>query len=93
MKNRVIINEIIFNAEGDFEAYRDAERFAHENGYSIGSMCSPLPTALIKGDYNVAKWKNLTPAQRFVVDGMITSEGYRFREGPVKITIFKPLQP
>jgi hypothetical protein len=85
------MSEILFNQTGDFEAYRAAERWAYNNGYSVGSMCSPQPTALIKGkDINVAKWKNLTPSERKAVDGIIESvDHFRLREGPVKITLYK----
>jgi hypothetical protein len=77
--------EIIFNNEGDFQAYRSAEYWAKQNGYSYGSMCSPQPTALFKGDCYVAKWRNLSNNDRRQVDGIITGE---YRSGPVKITLY-----
>ena len=72
-------------------AYRRAEQWAKENGYSVGSMCSPMPTALFKGDFNVAKWRNLSGKEQKQVDGIITSDGVHgsYRSGPVRIIIYK----
>ena len=86
---KIITNEIIFNEEGDFMAYRSAEYWAKENGYSYGSMCHPQPTALYKGDFSVAKWKNLSTKDISQVDGVITGE---YRNGPVKITLYKKVE-
>lgn len=80
-----IIKEIEFKDEGDFMAYHSAEYWAKQNGYSYGSMCSPQPTALFKGEAYVAKWKNLSVKERKSVDGVITGA---YREGPVKITLY-----
>ena len=83
-----ISNEILFNEHGDFMAYRSAEAWAKEHGYSSGSMCSPEPTALFKGDHYVAKWRNLNKKERESVDGVITGE---YRNGPVKITLYEAI--
>ena len=55
----------------DFSAYEAAKLSARAQGYSGGSMSYPHPTALIKGDAIVAKWKNLTAKERAGVDGII----------------------
>lgn len=80
------IKELKFDKEGTFEAYHEAIKWAYDNGYSYGSMCAPQPTALFKGDCNIAKWKNLSKQERASVDGTITGD---YREGPVYITIFE----
>lgn len=91
MKYKTPINEVLFNEEGDFMAYHAAESFAKEHGYSIGSMCSPMPTALFKGDCYVAKWRNLSKKEQDQVDGIITADGIHgsYRSGPVKIILYK----
>jgi hypothetical protein len=88
MKVRSIKYELTFFKEGTFESYYEATSWCRNNGYSYGSMCSPQPIALIKGDYNIAKWKNLTSRERYEVDGIMTGD---FREGEVRIKIYDPL--
>lgn len=75
-----------FKGAGDFQAYRMAEEWCRENGYSIGLMSNPYPTALIKGDFQIAKWKNLTNLERTQVDGVIYGD---FCEGPIVIKLKK----
>jgi hypothetical protein len=71
----------------DFAAYHAAEKWLKENGYSYGSMCSPEPTAIMKGDIHIAKWRNLSAKERAEVHGKITTES-DFRNGPIIVTIF-----
>jgi len=42
--------EKTFTNEGTFQAYYAAEAWLTENGYSYGSMCSPFPTGILKGE-------------------------------------------
>ena len=77
----------VFSNEGVFNAYHAACDWCVANGFSYGSMCSPFPTAIMKGDVDIAKWKNLTAKERSTVDGTITGN---FREGPVTINIISP---
>jgi hypothetical protein len=86
-KQRKVSSEIIFNDTGDFMAYYKATSWLTENGYSYGSMSSPFPTGILKGDYNIAKWKNLTSQQIRALDGVIVADG-RFREGPCRILLY-----
>lgn len=75
-----------FYTPGTFASYYSATQWCYENGYSAGSMCKGLPIALKKGDYNIAKWHNLTDSERNDVDGLLLSDD--FREGSCKIIIF-----
>jgi hypothetical protein len=75
-----------FENERTFEAYNDACKWLKENGYSYGSMCSPAPTAIVKGNYYIAKWRNLTTKERNEVDGTITGD---FRNGPVTVEVYE----
>jgi hypothetical protein len=84
---REVKEEHSFKVDGTFESFYAAQRWCTDNGYEDGSMCSPMPIAIMKGEYNLPwKWKNMTKAQRNSVDGVIDSND--FREGEVKIYIF-----
>jgi hypothetical protein len=87
MKDRKIKYELTFSKEGTFQSYYEATGWCSENGYSFGSMCGPLPIALMKGDFISAKWKNLTTQERQKVDGIMTGD---FRNGEVTIIIYEP---
>lgn len=75
-----------FDEPGDFGSYHAAAAWLMHEGYSCGSMCSGLPTAIIKGrEIYIAKWKNLSGEERSKVDGTI--EAPSFRNGPVTVTL------
>ena len=78
------LNSTHLNDGGDFSGYSQACAHAKSLGYSCGSMSDPHPTALIKGDAIIAKWKNLTAKERAQVDGIIEGD---FRNGPVFLRI------
>lgn len=78
---------IEFNESGDFQSYYKACEWLKENGYSYGSMERGEPIGLMKGDFNISKWRNLRPFEREKLDGIMTSRS--FRESSVKITIYK----
>ena len=82
-----IQNTIVFKSEhSDFDAYKAACKWCRDKGYSHGSMCGGDPIGLIFGDVIIAKWKNLTDAERAELDGTITGD---MRHGPVTITIYE----
>ena len=89
---REIADKVQFTHNGDWNALRQAEKFCKQSGYDYGSMDSPNPIAVVKGDYYTHelklphKWHNFTPTQRKKVDGVITGD---FRNGPVCLTIYK----
>jgi len=74
-----------FKANGTFEAYYAACGWLSENGYSYGSMCMDQPIGIMKGNWGIAKWRNLTSSERKELDGTMTSND--FREGDVTINI------
>lgn len=80
----------IFDRTGDFEAFRDAESWLKENGYSWGSMQGDAPIGVMRGDYDIAKWRNLSTREINALDGTITGDK---RNGPVTVTIFKATRP
>ncbi|KKQ95342.1 MAG: hypothetical protein UT21_C0006G0014 [Candidatus Woesebacteria bacterium GW2011_GWA1_39_11b] len=76
---------IVFHNKGTFEAFYAAKDWMVENNYSCGSSCAFAPVGLIEGDYDIAKWKNMTKSEINTLDGVMTGD---LREGPVTITIF-----
>jgi len=81
-----VIEQHDFDVEGTFESYYAASKWAKENGYDIGSMDGSNPIALMKGYDYVAKWHNISNAERKMVDGVMLSD--YFREKSVTILIF-----
>lgn len=80
------MSEIVmtFADVGDFEAVRAAERWCDENGYSVGRMQGPDPRGLMRGDYEISKWRNLSGQQRAELDGQMAGD---MRNGPVTIRV------
>lgn len=73
-----------FNHVGTFEAYWAAEAWCQENGISVAPMCYPYPTGLMRGNFSIAKYKNLTQKEIRTLDGTITGD---FRDGPVFVEL------
>ena len=74
-----------FKVKGTFKSYYAASAWLSENGYSEGSMYRGMPIGIMKGDWNIAKWKNLTSSEKKELDGTMTSND--FREGEVTVNI------
>ncbi|MBB5875857.1 hypothetical protein [Xanthomonas sp. 3498] len=73
-----------FNDTGDFAALRAAEAWCRERGVSYGSQQRGAPIGLLVGDYAIAKWRNLSKAERAALHGTITGDT---RNGPVVLRI------
>ena len=75
-----------FTEPGTFQALYAAEKWLDENGYSYsyGPGSAMRPTSVLKGDFIIAKWKNLTRKEIAQLDGKIDG---KFREGPVTVTL------
>jgi len=85
------VKEVIeFKTPGTFESMYSAERWLNDNGYSSGSNCAMMPTAVMKGDYYAynlpEKWKNFTSTQKDSVHGVMVGD---MREGPVFLIFFE----
>lgn len=78
-------NPIVFKQTGDFAACHAAEDWCRANGISYGSMERGHPIGLMRGDFHIAKWTNLTKAEQDECHGTMTSAS--FRNGPVTITM------
>ena len=81
---KVEIGTVCFRHEGNFAAYRAAEAWLTERGYSIGHMQRGAPCGLLHGDYDIQKWRNLSNAERAALDGTLSGD---FRNGPVTIRL------
>ena len=75
---------IVFDQTGDFAATYAAEEWCKENGYSVGTMQRGDPRGILKGDFDIQKWRNLNAKDRAELDGTLTGDG---RNGPVTIRI------
>ena len=76
--------ELVFDQKGTFEAMYAAERWCRDNGVSFGSSCAMSPTGLLRGEYRIAKWRNLSAKERAQLDGTMSGD---FRNGPVTIRL------
>ena len=75
----------VFDRKGsDFEAFNDACAWLKENGYSYGSMQRDEPIGIMKGDYDISKWRNMTSTEHESLDGRLTGDK---RNGPITVTI------
>ena len=57
-------------------------------------MCSPEPTGFAPADQYeyIAKWRNIPPAERKLVHGVIQRAGGDFRNGPLEIVYFADVE-
>lgn len=77
-------NEKTFEGVKSFEAYRAAEAFCAELGYSVGRMQREAPVGIKQGNtWDIHKWRNLSPTDRRTLDGAIV--GFDKRNGPVTV--------
>lgn len=62
----------VFKNDGTaFGATYKAEKWLRDNGYSVGSSCVFSPQGVMKGDFIIAKWRNLSPKERSEMDGTL----------------------
>lgn len=75
----------VFEVPGTFESLHAAQSWLEKQGFSYGSLCRDMPVGIMKGDWAISKWKNLSSEQRKMLHGKMTSDD--FREGPVTVNI------
>ena len=80
--------EMTFDQTGDFVAVGAARAWLREQGYSYGSICMDMPIGILKGNWTIAKWRNLTAKERKQLDGQLVSKD--FRNGPVVVRLKDP---
>jgi hypothetical protein len=77
-------NKIVFESGTSFQAYYAAEQWCRDNGISLGSMERGNPIGLMRGDFYISKWSNMTKAEQAACHGTMTAKN-GFRDGPVVI--------
>jgi len=85
--SEVLVRKVFEQAKGDidFTAYLAAQDWLSDRGFSYGSSCREMPTAIKKGDWLIAKWKNLTNSERKDVDGLLQGA---HRSGPITVELY-----
>ncbi|MFJ3481746.1 hypothetical protein ACIPL1_00010 [Pseudomonas sp. NPDC090202] len=73
-----------FSEAGDFQALFSAQKWLDAHGYSYGSTCRGSPTGILKGEFFIAKWRNLSHQQIEELDGQMSGDN---RNGPVTVTL------
>lgn len=86
---RPVAKRITFNEEGTFSSYYAADAHVKAEGHRTGSMCGNEPIGFAPSDQYeyIAKWRNIDPADRKLVHGVIVQKA-GFREGPVEVIYF-----
>ncbi len=87
MSNRPILHTVVFNGDGDdFSTTHQAEAWAKEHGFEVGSMCHSKPRGLARDCSYIAKWHNLTERDKAQLDGVLVSDDPR--HGPVRADLY-----
>jgi hypothetical protein len=63
--------------EDNFSAFYEAEKHLKENGYSVGSMCQNGPIYFKKGNFRIAKCRNMSDEDRKICDGYMKCDDFR----------------
>lgn len=87
---RLSVVVLTFSQEGEWEAYHAAQAWLKAGGFSWGQGQRGAPCGILFGDIIIAKWKNLTLAERRGCHGELTGD---HRNGPVTVTIFADAPP
>jgi len=91
MGRPVIKRQTVPAQEGDFQTYRMAEDIVKAEGHRTGSMCAPEPTGFAPAEEfeYIAKMRNISPAERQLLHGVIARKGGDFRNGDLEIIYFQ----
>ena len=73
-----------FSETGTFNALSSAQSWLTNHGYSFGPSSAMKPIPVLKGDFVIAKWKNLTKKEIAMLDGQIDGN---LREGPMTVSL------
>ncbi|MES2671577.1 MAG: hypothetical protein V4673_14330 [Pseudomonadota bacterium] len=81
-----IIHKTFFGNGTEFSAEREAEGYLSQHGFSIAPSCAASPRGILYGDWQIAKWRNLTRTEILQLHGTLTGSG---RTGPLHLKIFE----
>lgn len=85
--------KILFQNDGsDFSGYRAATAWLERLGFVIGSMQREAPIGILRAEIAcaIAKWPNLSEAERGALDGAITWQGRSPRHDGALVTLVTP---
>lgn len=74
--------DYVFDEQGEFAAMNAAEAWCAGHGLSVGQMQRGAPRGLLMGNFEVAKWRNLTREERAALHGLMTGD---MRHGPINV--------
>lgn len=78
-------NILQFESPETFGALEAAREWCRERGVSYGSTEGKSPIGLLIGDYNISKWRNMTPRERAQLDGHLEGSA---RHGPIRLVAY-----
>lgn len=75
-----------------FDCENDALKALDRCGFSVGRLQRDQPRGLLVGDFDIQKWRNLTPDDRGALHGMLVrlTHGHG---GPVEVTLSRNCPP
>ena len=76
---------ITFAYTEEFEACRQAEAWCADRGISVGRMQGPSPRGLLRGSFDISKWRNMSKREISQLDGRMTGD---MKNGPVFVEIY-----
>jgi hypothetical protein len=83
---------IKFVGDGDFVALESARSWLRSRGYSYGELQADAPTGIMHGDFDIAKWRNISTEDRAELDGVMNAPGRTYRTGPVFVELRRRLE-
>lgn len=86
-------DERVFPNTGvDFSGWNNCAAWLEANGYSYGEMQRDAPIGVLKGDYAIAKWRNMSALEKRGLHGTVTWGGLSPRRGAA-ILVLKGATP
>lgn len=83
--------EVTYEFQGDgsdFSALAEAEKWLRDHGFSVGSMQRGDPRGILFGDWDIAKWRNLSDQDKKELDGTMVGR----RDTKAVVTLNKPVE-
>jgi len=67
------VRKVVFEPapQDDFTALYAAEKWCRENGFSVGRHQAHAPCGLMRGDFDIQKWRNLRKDDIAALDGIL----------------------
>lgn len=79
MADQTVLDEIAgerrtFADPGEWTASTAAEKWLRNGGYSVGRRQRGEPRGVLRGDWDIQKWRNLRKREREALDGVMTGD-------------------